>query len=995
MYAIQSIKVPEMKRAFYNTKIVQLIASNDTSTITREEIFNVFTGKGGLHGLKRDDYDSYHEFAEAKKEIENGQFFTPPALCLSIMQALQPPAGYTIADLTCGSGHFFNAVPDNCQCYGNELDKDSFIVAEHLYPNAEITNGDFIHYAPPVQLDMIVGNPPFNLLTRLGVSQHAYVMRSYDLLKFGGIMAIIVPVSYLSDNFHEHRKIEWINERFNFIGQCTLPADTFDADITTKLLILQKKGVTNSNNPYTPEQIRDFDPVAIYHEWMAPIHAQVRKDAPKLYLMTVQQDAANAQEQYLLKKKLYHIKANPVLNKKYYQKAIHQLHTLKTQKRPDDISDKEWNQRKLTPAKVLSYFTRILKHQNDLEPQKVLRVVKTSYGIHNKAYHKALEDMAWQQSVNEMLYTGEEVPASFDRLFKKKRIAYAVQSQPFPEMARSEQVDTFLNELTLVPAIPQGQLFPPDDAPTIRLNGLQKQDLGLLLQKRYGLLSWEQGSGKSVAGMACLHFWRPKVRNCFVIGPALAISGTWTEKLAMYGFDFIRLETITDVRSIKPGQVVIASFEILDKLRRFIREYVKRQSFKIALLVDESDELSNPNSKRTRAALHCFRKATYKVLTTGTATRNNITELYPQLELLYNNSFNMRCEAPVLYHQDEEGDIRESDNTETGQPFPAFRGSVAFKSAFCPVRKTVFGIQQETQDVYNEKELSKLISKTIITRSFQEVVGEKKHTVHTHTIAQQPAESSLYELLMNDFFKVVYDYYTSTGNTRKEAGLRLIRQITALIKASSVPHLMRNYSGDNTIGKHYKTYDLLDEWNDERVTVGCILKHAARDYYDRLTERYPQRKVLYIDGEMPPRKRKKVLEELQKSKNGILVCTQASLKSSLNIPYCNRVIIEALQWNIPKMSQFYFRFIRFDNLRHTEVHFMTYENTIEINLLGLLMAKERLNQFVKNRALIDSNDLYDSYDMDMNLLDRIITKEYDSEGKLYLRWGKQTFSNAS
>jgi hypothetical protein len=145
---------------------------------------------------------------------------------------------------------------------------------------------------------------------------------------------------------------------------------------------------------------------------------------------------------------------------------------------------------------------------------------------------------------------------------------------------------------------------------------------------------------------------------------------------------------------------------------------------------------------------------------------------------------------------------------------------------------------------------------------------------------------------------------------------------------------------------------------------------------------------------MSPARRRKVLEELRLSQNGILVCTQASLKSSLNIPYCNRCIIEALQWNIPKMSQFYFRFIRFDNQHHTQVHFVTYENTIEMNLLGLLMAKERLNQFVKNRELISNTDLYDSYDMDVNLLDRIITKEYDSEGKLHLHWGSQHFSNA-
>lgn len=994
MYSNLNITVPESKRAQYNTKIVQLITSSTATEITKEEMFNLFTGKGGLHGLRLEDFDNYYEYAQAKKEYEAGQFFTPYALCDAIMQALQPPPGYAIADLTCGSGNFFNAVPDHCVCYGNELDKDSYVVARHLYPQADIANGDFVHYAPPVQFDMIIGNPPFNLDTKLGVSQHAYVVRSQELLKYGGLLAIIVPVSYLSDSFHEHRRIAWLNEHFNFVGQCLLPPNAFDAVIETKLLILQKKGVTNSNALYVPEWVDDFDPDTVYRQWMAPIHAQVKNDAPKIHLMTVQQGNTDAAEQYQINKKLWHIKSHPVLKKRYHQKVLLQLHKLKTQQQPEGMTDKEWHLVRLTPAKVLSYMTRILQHQNDPVPRKITRVVKTQYAIRNKAYHKSLQPETWHHTINDLLLRGEQVPVSFEKLFRRKRLEYALQSVPFTEMQRCAVIDRYLQELIFTPAANDKAKAHPVAVPSIRLNEMQQHDLGLLLQKRYGLLSWEQGAGKSVAGMTCIRYWQKQVRNCFVIGPALAIAGTWAERLPMYGFDYIRLETITNVYEIKPGQVVIASFEILDKLKRFVRAYIRRQSFKVALIVDESDELSNPNSKRTRATLHCFRKAKFKVLTTGTATRNHINELYPQLELLYNNSFNMRCEAPVLYYQDEGGTVQEEDNPDVGQPFPGFRGILVFKSAFCPVRKTVFGIQQETQDVYNEKQLSQLISKTIITRTFEEVVGEKKHVVHTHTISQRPAERELYELLMKDFFKVVYDYYTSTGNSRKEAGLRLIRQITILIKASSVPHLMKNYTGTDTIGKYGKITALIDGWYNQRVAVGCILKEAARDYYRQLTRRYAYRKILYIDGEMAPGRRRKVLEELRQSPNGILVCTQASLKSSLNIPYCNRCIIEALQWNIPKMSQFYFRFIRFDNQHHTQVHFVTYENTIEMNLLGLLMAKERLNQFVKNRELISSSDLYDSYDMDVNLLDRIITKEYDAEGKLHLRWGNQHFSNA-
>ena len=72
--------IPQSKRQEFNEKIVYLIDS-DTAVgagITKEDIYNAYTGDGGLHGLERSMFDSYAKYSEAKKEVENGQFFTPP-----------------------------------------------------------------------------------------------------------------------------------------------------------------------------------------------------------------------------------------------------------------------------------------------------------------------------------------------------------------------------------------------------------------------------------------------------------------------------------------------------------------------------------------------------------------------------------------------------------------------------------------------------------------------------------------------------------------------------------------------------------------------------------------------------------------------------------------------------------------------------------------------------------------------------------------------------
>lgn len=54
-----------------------------------------------------------------------------------------------------------------------------------------------------------------------------------------------------------------------------------------------------------------------------------------------------------------------------------------------------------------------------------------------------------------------------------------------------------------------------------------------------------------------------------------------------------------------------------------------------------------------------------------------------------------------------------------------------------------------------------------------------------------------------------------------------------------------------------------------------------------------------VKGDVAFKKRQSIVTEFDSTINGILICTQQSLSSSVNIPTCNDVILESLQWNIP------------------------------------------------------------------------------------------------
>ena len=557
------------------------------------------------------------------------------------------------------------------------------------------------------------------------------------------------------------------------------------------------------------------------------------------------------------------------------------------------------------------------------------------------------------------------------RLIRRKRWLYDIQNQPFSEMETDNA--TFVNK----------------DGEVCEFTQLQKHDLNLVLQKRYALLNWQQGSGKTAAVYHRAKYLLKygKVRNVVILAPAIATNMTWTPFLAINKERYRVIRTYKDLEDVPRGIFLLLSTYMVGKLKRDLMRFVKLSSRKLCLVFDESDEITNPSSQRTKHILAVFRRLKYKILDTGTTTRNNIAELYSQFELLYNNSVNMTCWCDNIYHENRDKEIECERNLHCGEPFPAFRGHVLFRACHCPGKATVFGIEKQNQDVYNKEELFDLIGKTIITRKFRDFAGEK-YKIRTHTVSPSEGEHEVYRVIIEEFCRICELYYNSTGDTKKDAGLRLMRQIKLLIKACSVPHLISGYYGDDYPSKTRYIESLIRKIPG-KVAIGCTTL-AAFDLYEKyISERFPDRPIYVVKGDVAFKKRQSIVTEFDSTINGILICTQQSLSSSVNIPTCNDVILESLQWNIPKMEQFYFRFIRLDSKEMKDVHYVTYEDSVEQNLMALVLTKERLNEFIKTGEVKEQSEIFEEFDITMSVIDSLLIRSTDSEGKIHISWGSQ------
>lgn len=1012
-YANWNYKIPTDKRKELNEKALYLVdcGLSGASQILPEDIFNAYTGDGGLHGLDSGSYDNYREYSAAKKEVENGQFFTPPALCEFIISCLRLSETDLVADLTCGMGNFFNYVPTESNVYGCETDIKAFKIARYLYPEANLEMTDIRTYTPGIRFDYVVGNPPFHLSWWIDdgiqmTSQFYYCVKAAELLKPLGILAVIVPQSFLADDFSDGKQIKEMERHFSFLGQILLPSNVFSnmgvKDFPTKLQLWQKKSYAEG---WTPHRYHtgcddvlpsDFDihktAQYVYDKMLILAKSELEQNRSRIILELARNRATSAGFEYQTRKLLYQIKAHPN-TKAGYAKCCEYLHRFYTETMPANMNYDEWKKVRLTEKKVLAYLSKTLKRQNKKPEKDVIALVKQGSQFVYKGYSaKVRRQLTAQMRMPVPVYqlvveNKPEYCPGYQRLMKRKRAEYDNQSQPFKTMTEDPVIAQWLTDFMLLDS---------ENEEEIRLNQIQKHDINLILQKRYGMLQWEQGSGKTLAGIATglYRMQRQHIHSTWVVSSAISIRNNWDIVLANYGLPYVFVEKLQDLSRISPGDFVLITLNKVGQYKKQIRHWLKCHRQKVQLILDESDEITNPYSLRTKAVISCFRHCRMKLETTGTSTRNNISEFATQLELLYNNSVNMISWCGELYRYKRENGEKESELTSEcnpyyGKPIPAYKkGYALFAASHLPEKITVFGVSQRNQDIFNSDILNDILEKTVITRTFEEVSGKDIKRIHQVPLQFAPEEKLVYQQAIDDFCSMRNNYFTSTGNSRKDSMMKLIQQIVLLLRISAAPDTAYEYNGDTPV-KVMAAVELAAQWENEIVAVGVRHKAVLDSYVKAFQEYLPDRPLFVVTGSTTTfAKRRALRKTLRDSGNGILLCTQQSLPSSVNFEFVNKIIIPELHYNNSGMSQFYFRFIRYTSTEYKDIYFITYAGSIESNLMQMVLVKEKLNLFMKGQDT-DLDSIYEKFDVDYDLLSLLMYQAYDENGRLTIHWGEQ------
>lgn len=981
------------KRIVVNKKFSFLLSKGELfKKFTPAEVFNYYTGRGGLHGLKLEDFNSFHDYTEAKKEKEQGAFFTPDLFLQKIHNMIKIEKSHFVADLSFGKGGFFNYCPNENNIFGCELDSLSANIGISLFNKGNLQQGDLRLFNPDVKMDMVFGNPPFNLRwsyknENRKLSQMIYLLKSSEVLKEGGLLVLLVPQSFLIDDFMERTDMELADFHFDLLAQVKLDKQLFkDAGVEafdTKLMFFKKNTAKSDeiqsedklaklyniaerkerNNDYT-QFVEVHDDDLFYETTIKPVMSKLKSAAMQFVNATGSDKEGFS---FKVKKLLFDLKRHTVTNE-YHPKCLAYYNKFVTQKCPSDMKYEEWAKKhKISEKMVITYLKRYLKKRNPQKVHKKGDIVKTAYAIHeyksavSKETHK-INDIVWydQQHL--------EVAQPYLRLLRKKRKAFELQATPFDDMKLDPKIQRFLKTVSLV----------NDDMEPVKLNDVQLADTNKVLQKHSAYNQWDMGTGKTLTGMAQIKYRlkEKQIDKVFVIGPSISIDGTWDDALRKNDIRAINIKSLADLnRSMEVGNdVVMLSHHYIGKYHKQLKKFMKQH--KVFLLVDEADEYSNPSSIRTKRVLSIFRRVKYKTLMSGTSVRNNIVEFYPQLELLYNNSILMMDECRLHYKINtnakvaEVGAVLSSPNANRYKPFPAFRGFGMYKSAFNPSKVTVFGVKKQNQEIFNHEILSSMLDYTIITRSFKEVTGRDIHTIHQDIIDSNSQENALQEKIKEGIREFYGRHINSTGNDRKDAMLRLLHQMNLLFKSCAIPTAFDEYTF-NTSSKYEHAKSYLDN-TDKHIALGGMHIEEMLVYKRWIERDYPEKTIFYIDGSVNIKRRKQIIKEMKEVPNSVLISTIGALKSSLNINYIDKILAVSLPWNFSQLDQWQKRFVRYDSKNFKNIHYITLGGTIESNLIKLIVDKDSLVSFMKTKKLDSSTQL--NVDLDM-LLSMIVDKK--------------------
>lgn len=455
--------------------------------------------------------------------------------------------------------------------------------------------------------------------------------------------------------------------------------------------------------------------------------------------------------------------------------------------------------------------------------------------------------------------------------------------------------------------------------------------------KPYAAIFHEQGLGKTKIAIDLLLYWlTQRDIDAVLIVTKKTLVKNWEEEFATH--TNLRPKTLDNKRGNNfyvfnsPARAIITNFETISGEKERLKLYLKTRN--VAIIIDESTKIKNPDSKLTKDFFEIAPLFKIKVIMTGTPIANRPYDIWSQVYFLDNGeslgddfeTFKKQCDlSNDLY-----------DNEDKKREFEDAVGSIYDKIRSFSVRETKnSGIITLPSKIYHDV-----------------FVGFEKEQFSMYEQVRKEME-----ILLCRNGESVIDESTDT-----------IKRLLRLVQITSSPSLIdETYEGPSAkeivLDQHIRR--IMER--GEKVIIWSIFT----DNIDRFCRKYKQYNAVKITGKMSVDDRNRSIKAFKEGDASLLFATPQSAKEGLTLTVANNAIFYDRGFNLDDYLQAQDRIHRISQQKDCHIYNLMVEDSIDIWVDYLLKAKQQaafLAQGDISKNVYKQNARYDFAEIVRNIL---------------------------
>lgn len=457
----------------------------------------------------------------------------------------------------------------------------------------------------------------------------------------------------------------------------------------------------------------------------------------------------------------------------------------------------------------------------------------------------------------------------------------------------------------------------------------QLEAVKAIREKEYAAIFHEQGLGKTKIAVDLALYWlETQTVDTVLIITKKALIANWEKELATHSH--LRATTLTQSHSANyfvfnsPSRLLLAHYEVLKTECQRFRLYLKARD--VAVILDESARIKNPDSSLTKAAFELAPFFKKRVIMTGTPVANRPYDIWAQIYFLDHGESLGNDFASFKTKANLSNDIADDELKQNS--FECFlKGLFAHIGSFT-VRKTKDSAALDLPD----------------------------KVIETITCDWEGNQYSLYLQIQSEMRAVVI----RDGRPVEDNADVALKRILRLIQVASNPYLVdRSYHG--CPGKLERLKDIVAQVcsNGEK----CIVWTSFTENADWLSAELAAFGAVRVHGGVSIERRNKSLGAFSNDETvKVLIATPGAAKEGLTLTVANHVIFYDRTFSLDDYLQAQDRIHRISQAKKCYIYNLIMQDSIDEWIDVLLHSKQLAAQLSQGDISLEHYRRNMSYD---------------------------------